>query len=101
MVNFADNPWSGFLTDNPDYLYGAFMPKNATSPFADYYNSQFNKTYNNYTGQLGQMALGGQAPALSFYDYLQTYDPLKDWNLLSPSQRGERTASSLRWNVRY
>jgi hypothetical protein len=99
-INYADNPWSAWLEEEPQALYNALLPRDSTTPFADYYRSLYSDTYGNYMGKLGQMGLAGQDPTLSFYEYLQSQNPLKAWQLLSPSQRGEKTARSLAWNVR-
>ena len=99
MPNNNGNIWLDWLEEEPNILFKALMPKNQTTPFADYYNSQYNQVYGNYLGKLGQMGIAGQSPNLSFYDYMQTYNPMRDFQLLSPGQRGERTPRSLFWNM--
>lgn len=94
----AQNPYLPFLEDMPETLYNALIPQGSNS-FANYSKNKFGNVYGDYMGQLGKMALKGQEPNLSFYDYMQNYPFMKDWYSMSPSQRGINTPSSLRWNV--
>jgi hypothetical protein len=101
MFNIYNNPWGGFLEDNPDILYGGFL-NNASQGqgrnFWDYWQSQFGNQYNKYLGQLGSTALGGNAPTMNFSDYLGNFNFGKQWGNLSPGQRGEYQAPRVRWN---
>lgn len=94
----ANNPFMPFLEDYPEMLYRAFLP-GGTTPFQDYWKSQYGDVYGGYLGQLGKMALAGQEPTTDFYDYLKGYPFLENWYRQSPSQRGETTTPRLRWNV--
>ena len=92
------NPWLGFAQDNPQAMFNAFIPQ-GSSPFMDYWQSQYGKQYGNYMGQLGQMALRGDAPTLNFEDYLAGTPWMQQWYSMNPAARGERTPSSYRWKV--
>ena len=96
-----ENPWQFWAEENWPAAYGGFLQKQKGTPsFLDYWKGQQGNVWNQYMGQLGQMALGGQAPSLNFTDYLEDYPWLKNWQALSPSQRGEYPSqymSSLRW----
>jgi hypothetical protein len=80
-------------------MFNAFIPQNGNRNFYDYFKNQYGNVYGNYMGQLGQQALSGQAPTLNFEDYLSNFPFMQQWYSLNPSQRGERQASSMRWNL--
>ena len=90
--------YDAWLEETPNILYGAKIPT-GTSPFADYWRSQYSNVYNDYMGQLGKQALSGTAPTLNFEDYLSQFPFMKQWYAMNPSQRGERTPSSYRWRL--
>ncbi len=93
------NIWTDWLNETPDILYQAFMPQGKGTPFADYYNSRYARTYNDYSGRLGQQALNGQEPTLTFYDYLKSLDPFGEWKNLTPRARGEQAPYRTFWNT--
>jgi len=97
---YSNNTYSGFLEESPETMYMGFAGgKKTTNPFLDWYRSNYGSTHDAYLSQLGNQALTGQAPILSFLDYLNQNNPMKGWGLLSPSQRGERTATRSLWNL--
>lgn len=92
------NPWGAFLEDNPFTLYNAIKPTGSNN-FTDYWNNKYNDVYSGYLGSLGQQAIGGQSPNLSFTDYLKDYPFLNEWLKLSPTNRGQMGAGNARWIV--
>ncbi|MFA5377187.1 MAG: hypothetical protein WC455_15660 [Dehalococcoidia bacterium] len=97
----ASNLYQPFLEDNPDILYYGMTPKSNSSRFLDYYRSQYNPTYNAYKGAVGNQALSGQTPSLSFYDYLMNNNPVwKEWLNLSPTDKGFIPSLRSVWNIR-
>jgi hypothetical protein len=98
-INYANNPWAPWLEETPDALYRALIPQNKGGGFYDYWKSRSNDVYGGYMGALGQQALGGLAPSMSFGDYLNNFK-WSDFFNQSPSQRGERVPSSMMWNLR-
>ncbi len=103
MVSWNTNPYAGFLEDEPSILYGGFLfnQPNRSNSFLDYWNSNYNRVYGNYLNELGNQALRGEAPTLSFYEYLSKPDNsfMKQWQALSPWERGERPSARVNWNV--
>jgi len=99
--DLLNNPWGGFLEDNPDIMYSGFLNNllGKGQNFYDYWRSQYGNQYNKYLGQLGGMALQGQAPTTNFSDYLGNFNFNNAWGNLSPGQRGEYMPSSMRWNL--
>jgi hypothetical protein len=97
----TSNPWLSFLEDQPDILYGGHLANMGNQPknFIDYYRSKYGNIYSDYMGKLGQQALSGQAPTLSFSGYLENYNFMNDWRSLSPWSRGSRPSSRAIWNV--
>ncbi len=91
--------WSGFLQDNPDILYYGMLPKTGPQNFLNYWRGQYGNVYNNYLGDLGRSALGGNMPNTSFYDYLLQNPIARDWQKLTSGQRGERQPMMARWNL--
>ena len=55
----------------------------------DFYRNRFSDIYNQYTGQVGGQAAGGQSPTLQFQDYLQSYPFLQEFYGQAPAARGE------------
>jgi hypothetical protein len=96
---YSQNPYTPFLEDNPELAYLGLAGKNKTNPFLDWYRSNYSNVYSGYLGQLGNMALTGSDPTLSWLDYLKQNNPFAGWGLLSPSQRGERTSTRSIWNI--
>jgi hypothetical protein len=93
------NPYTPFLEDNPEMAYLGLAGNKQSDPFLDWYRSNYSKFYSGYLGKLGNMALSGDAPTLSWEDYLKGNNPFAGWGLMSPSQRGERTSSRSIWNI--
>ena len=96
----------GFLEDNPNVLYLGSLElagKNRTSnAFKEYFRGQTGNIYNQYLGQIGSRALMGAVPSQTFTDYLVDYPWLKNFQKLSPAQRGEqptRFAPRLSYNL--
>ncbi len=97
MANLLDNPYAGWLEDTPDALYRALIPANRGSTFYDYWKSRAGDTYNNYMGALGKQALGGNAPTLTFADYLGNMDWLNPYyNTALPY----RNTFRMNWNLK-
>ena len=87
---------------NPKYFLKRFQAQRGSigsQSFLDYWRSQYGNQYGNYMGQLGKMALTGQTPNLSFYDYLMQNPLEQQWQQLAPWTRGERQTPSLRWMI--
>jgi hypothetical protein len=93
------NPWLGWLDENNQATYNAFLPQSRSRNFADYYKGQYGNIYNDYMTQLGKMALGGQAPSQNFSDYLGNYNFQNNWKSLSPWSRGVQNSARVNWNV--
>ncbi len=96
----------GFLEDNPRVLYlGALnvAGKNTTSnAFKEYFRGQAGNIYDEYLGEIGSRALMGAPPTQTYTDYLADYPWLKNFQKLSPAQRGEqpaRFAPRVRYNL--
>lgn len=97
----AYNEYTGFLEDNPEILYRGMAPQKASPNFLNWYNNQYGNVFGNWFGSLGRQALGGQAPTLSFFDYMnQGKNPAyEDWWSMSPRQRGEYVPNRMSWNM--
>ena len=96
------NPWLDWLEDYPQAAYGAYQPKTGSRSFLDYWRGQQSNVYDQYMGQLGQMAKAGQAPSMNLTDYLGSYPWLQKWFEQSPQQRGERPSlfsPNVRWQL--
>lgn len=105
LQGFLPSEW---MENDPSVLYlGALelAGKNRTSnAFKEYFRGQTGNIYNQYLGQIGSRALMGAAPSKTagFTDYLADYPWLKNFQKLSPAQRGEqpaRFAPRLRYNL--
>ena len=97
--NYQQNPWSGFLEDNPQSLYSAMVPSSNSMNWMDYWRSKYSDIYGDYWKGLGKQALGGNAPSMSFYDYLKNTNFENMWGMLSPQQKGSGFAPSARWSA--
>ena len=93
-----DNPWQYWLEDFPRAMYGASIPAGSRA-FSDYWTGQYGNVAGDYQTALGQQAMAGQPPSLGFGDYLQNYGFQRQYNLLSPGQRGLRQPQGLSWRV--
>ena len=94
-----NNPWSFWLEDFPEALYGAMIPK-GTPSFMDYWQGQRGNVWQQYQTALGQQALGGQPPSLGFRSFLEDYPFLQRWSLMSPQRRGYRSfMPGLSWRI--
>lgn len=98
------NIWNtDFLEDNPDFAYGAYAPQRGADfggeprSFFDYYQNRQPQLQQEYIGQLGRTARGGDPPVASNVDFLANYPWMARWLSLSPDQRGVRNARPLRW----
>ena len=96
------NPWSFWLEDFPQAQFQASIPQ-GTTPFMDYWRSQYGNVWGQYQGALGKQATAGQPPSLSFGDYLSQQTPyMEQWQALPERDRGiyrGRFAPSLSWRL--
>jgi hypothetical protein len=92
------NDWSPFLEDNPETFYNAVSPTGANN-FTNYWKNKYSDVYGGYLGKLGQQAIGGQSPSLTFGDYLKDYPFLSEWLRMSPGNRGQMGVGTSRWMV--
>ena len=97
------NPWSFWLEEQPQAAYGVFRPKVGAPSFLNYWRNQKGKVWEDYMGQLGQMALQGQPPSLNWTDYLQSYPFMQKWLGMAPEKRGffpQHFSPRMFWNLR-
>ena len=98
MANpFFDFVADEFLEQTPSAAYYSspmaegFMtrPTGVTDPSRkNYFQESFQDFYNEYLGQLGTQARGGEVPSMRFRDYLAN-DPFTErYSRLTPKQRG-------------
>lgn len=88
------NPWQQWLEATPKAAYGAQMKGLKGSPFMKrYFENLYPTMYNRYLGGLGSMAQAGQQPTQTFQDFLGNYSFKKQFQGLSPWQRGERPST--------
>lgn len=100
----TQNPWAGFLEGEPKSAYFSYQnlfggPYQASRQ-QNYFQNQFNDIYNEYLGNLGTQAQGGQDPTLQWNDFLGGIDWNNRWSRLPPSLRGDVNgafAPSVRW----
>jgi hypothetical protein len=95
---FGLNPFSGAFMDwleEPGYgtqaAYQAMVPQQSSPTQRQFFQNQFQPTMNEFLGQLGGQVLGGQAPTVSWVDFLKgspTDNPFTRMRGLSPGMRG-------------
>ena len=100
-----DNIWSDFLEDIPEAAYYSAAPfgagPSAASPFGGgyapaqqrYWSGQYGNVANQYMGQMGRSLRAGQAPSMTFTDYLAQYPWTQRYSALSPAMRPGSTTS--------
>lgn len=89
------NPFLEFLEGEPRATYFSYQNQFGRSPRQrDFFQNQFADIYNEYLGQLGSQARGGQLPTLRFNDVLSGLNFDQRFQRLSPEQRGESGRSS-------
>lgn len=96
----TQNPWLPWFEDDPDLAYYAMRPQSGAPSFLDYWRQRGGQTWGDYQGALGQMMLRGQAPILTYPDFLKSYPFMQRYAQLGPEQRGDnpsRFAPGLRW----
>uniref|UniRef100_A0A6M3KK49 Uncharacterized protein n=1 Tax=viral metagenome TaxID=1070528 RepID=A0A6M3KK49_9ZZZZ len=95
----STNPWAYWLEDFPQAAYRASIPQQGAPAFQDYWAGQYGRVSNDYQGELARMAQMGRPPTLGFGDYLNTYNFNKQYDLLTPSQRGVYRPNQLSWRA--
>ncbi|MBT9158750.1 MAG: hypothetical protein DDT36_01769 [Firmicutes bacterium] len=94
--------WKYWLEEFPQAAYEAFRPRTGPETFLDYWRGQGGRVRDDYMGALGQQALRGEPPSLSFVDFLGNYPFMQRWLGMSPERRGfspGRYAPRMRWNM--
>mgnify|MGYP001566305450 CR=1 FL=1 len=96
-----ENPWRYFVEDDPDIAYNALRPQQGANSFLDYWRQRAGRVRQDYMGQLGQMALRGEAPSLEYVDFLGKYPWMRQYMELGPENRGggSNYTPGLRWFV--
>jgi len=92
-----NNPFADWLYDDEDpsaqsAAYFSNQNQWKTPNMKKYFQGQFSNIQNQYMGQLGQMAHGGQAATLEFPDFLKDINWGQEYGQLTPMQRGVDTA---------
>ena len=95
MQNF-DNPFTRFLEEDPLGRRAALFAQPGVSggglPRQQFFGNLFPQIENRFLGALGQQIQGGQAPTLSFTDFLKNFNPRAEL-LKAPSfQTGQGTS---------
>lgn len=76
------NPWLDFLEGSNEGAQVNFfgrVPQSYGFRSQDYTSSLFQPTFSRYMGALGRQIQGGQAPTLSFNDYLnENFNPQRE-----------------------
>ena len=91
--NFT-NPFSEFLEENPRSAYYAQEQRalgqmGSQSPQPKrFFQGQFQASYNQSMGELGQQAQGGQIPSRRFGEFLEDFPFSQDFRSLPPALRG-------------
>ena len=87
------NIWQDWLESTPKATYGAQMGGLQGSPFMKrYFENLYPTMLNRYMGKAGSIAMGGGNPsAYTFQSYLQNFPWLKQFQALSPGERGEKS----------
>jgi len=99
------NPWQDFLEEEPEIAYFGHQDQFGGRPAQNqYYQGAYQDVYNQYRGQLGSQALGGQDPTTLWTDFLSDFNFRDQFNQLSPSRRGETESrrslvSPLQWLI--
>lgn len=100
------NIWNtDFLEDNADFAYGAYAPQRGTNfggaprSFFDYYQNRQPQLEQEFVGQLGRTARGGEPPVASNVDFLANFPWMAKWMALTPDERGVRSARPFRWII--
>ena len=81
-------PYSPWLEDTWSALYHGMTPKTGGQGFVNYWKGGESSVYNQYLGKLGSMALSGQEPNLSAYDFLNQFPWQSQYMNQTPSRRG-------------
>lgn len=95
------NPWEGWLEDQPQVGYGAWLGGlQGTPALKRYYEGMQGTMYNRYLGFLGGQVEGGGTPTGNWMDYLQNYPAQRQYQNLPGYMRGwnpQQNAPSYRW----
>ncbi len=97
-----DNPFMGFLNDQPEAGYYSYQNQWKSPNQKKYFQSQFSNIQNQYMGQLGQTIRGGGEPTQNWIDFLGQYDWNKQFQGLTPQEKGTDTSRFnpfARWQV--
>ncbi|MAH45277.1 hypothetical protein CMI37_05585 [Candidatus Pacearchaeota archaeon] len=100
------NFWQDYaLEGSPEAAYYSAAPfgtgMSAASPFGggaapaaqQYWSGQYGNVMNQYVGELGRSMRAGEAPTMTFTDYLQQYPWTQRYSAMSPAMRpGGRTS---------
>ena len=88
------NPYLDYLQESPEWAYYSsptIFQQNMRAPEKKYLQGQFQSTYQDFMGTLGQQARAGQMPSMSFQDYLEESPFTKRYSALTPQQAGRTT----------
>ena len=100
-VNYGDI-YKAFGEENPDILYAAMRPQQGSLNFLDWARNLYPKVSTDYLGTQTRTGLAGGTPDWSFANWLKPYPFLRQYQSLSPQQRGENPQSfapRTRWQV--
>ena len=93
------NSLDPFLEEEPDMLFQALRPQTGARGFIDYWRKQQGDIWQDYLGNYGQIALGGQIPNLTYQGFLRDFPFLQEYLKLSPWERGQRQPGRTFWNI--
>jgi hypothetical protein len=88
-----ENPFEGFLSQDPQAAYSSFSDRFGASPIQQqYFQGQFGDIRNQFLGELGRQARGGQLPQGTFTSFLEGFPFAERFAALPPSIRGAFTS---------
>ena len=88
----SQSPFDLYLNEEPQAAYFSYQDQWKTPNQRKFFQSQFSNIQNQYMGQLGLQARGGQEPTLTLTDFLGKFPWHQRFQELSPQERGQDTS---------
>jgi len=91
-----------WLSSDWSALYHGMRPQSGGQGYTNYWKGGQASVWNDYLGKLGSMALSGQTPNLSTYDFLNQYDWRAKYMQQDPRSRGVYQAAmapNAKWDI--